>query len=162
MTVRPVGDVAIQRSQPDCMDNQFAEQRRDVDGTAPRRQRNNDTRCEIQSLHKHRPAHLDAMLDTRRNPDSPIGRHDPFALRGMHPHHSFAGINQLMPVMRVWRDHERARMPNGEATDYDPVLDNFSQLCGHLTFFRHYVAFYRETSGDSTGYDIAGPRVFPF
>ena len=84
--------------------------------------RTGDARSKIESLDQYCPCHFNAMFDTGWHPDG-AWWYDPVALSGMHPHHSLAGVDQLVPVVSVRRDHPTVEMPGGEAADHDPVLD---------------------------------------
>src|SRR5262249_44969188 len=97
--------------------------------------------CQVKCLDQNCAIHLDAMFDSRGYPDGSIGRHHPLALCGVHPHHTFTGINELMPVMDVRRDRVASEMTGCEASNDDLAVDHVRRQAVAMTLFRHSVAF---------------------
>ena len=115
---------------------------RDVYRAALRGQRARDCCGEIQGLYEDLAGHFNAVFNAGRNPDGAVGRGYPLTLFGVYPHHSFAGIDQLMPiVVRVRSDLLRVRMTDRITAHEDPVLDRLVGPGITLTLFRHCVAF---------------------
>ena len=69
-------------------------------------------------------------------PDRRLGE-DPFALTGFYPHHSFARVDKLMPVVAVGRDPLGTRMPYGKTAHHSAGLGSVLRCRGKLTLIRH-------------------------
>lgn len=72
----------------------------------------------VKRLHEYFATHLDAVLNLGRHPDRAVGGNYPVALGGVYPHHSFAGINELMPSMRMKRNLIASLVPHRKSTDW--------------------------------------------
>ena len=88
----------------DARQDQLAQQRRDVDHAARRRQGRRDRRGEIERAHRDRGRAADLVLGRGRHPHRALRRHHPGAARRGHGHHPRARIDQLMPGVTVARD----------------------------------------------------------
>jgi hypothetical protein len=111
-----------QHPEPQRFEDELAQQRRHVDDATGRGHTVDEPRAQVQGAHPHDPRHPDGVLTAGGNPHRTVRRYDPAADRGVHRHHTFGGVDQLMPVVRVALDAMVWRQPQAERTHGNGAL----------------------------------------
>ena len=143
-----IRNARIERGQIDYPQNQFAEQRRHRKHPAflVLESRRIQTGGEIQGPHGHAAPHAHPVRAAGRNEDRLAGRDHPRTPGGLHRHGAGGCVEQLMPLVSMFRQDESARKAVIHRTHHQEgfLLDGQADFGQPLARLRHSLSIYRK------------------
>src|SRR5882672_899764 len=125
------------------MENELLQQRRHVDYATVSRQSSRQPGPEVQSSHRDRAGHRNGVGNRRRYPNRPVRRHHPSAVSGAHRHHATGGVDKLVPIVEVRRDHVPCGVIVREGRYWGALISRGIKNRA-LPLFRHSLSQYRK------------------
>ena len=121
------------------MEDEFLEERQHVDHTTVSRHSSRQPRLKVKSSHRYRAGHRNGVGNCRRYPHRAIGRDNPCAVAGAYRHYSARGVDKLVSIMKMRRDHVPRDVVAGEGGDVGVAVSQAIEDCG-LPLLRHLLS----------------------
>jgi hypothetical protein len=121
------------------MEDEFLEERRHVGHTTVSRQGPRQPRLKVKSSHRYRAGHRNGVGNRRRYPNCAIGRDNPCTMAAAYRHHSARGVDKLVSVMKMQRDHVPRGIVVGESGYVGMILSQAVEDHG-LSLLQHLLS----------------------
>ena len=136
------------------MENEFAKQRRHVDHATCARQSFRQPLLKVERSHRYRSRHRDGVRNRRGDPNRAVSRHDPRTVAGAHGHHPTSGIDELIAIVKVQRDHVSGGVVVREGYDLGAAIPEAIEKRAlgrrRLPLLRHILSSYRKCADCET------------
>jgi hypothetical protein len=115
-------NAVLQHGKPASMKHEFLQQWRHIYYATVSWQGLCEAWSEVKGSHGDRARHGDGMWNGRRYPNRAVGRDDPSPGAGTHGHYSARGIDDLIAIVKVRRDHIPGRVVVGQSSNRGAVI----------------------------------------
>jgi len=115
------GDAGIEGAQPDGLQDQLAEERRDVDDAALLGKAADETIDKVEGAQGDGAGHFDAVVHGGGHPHGAMAGDYPEAGGSMDGDGSAGGVDELIPILRVGRNDGAAGEGDAESADLERV-----------------------------------------
>jgi hypothetical protein len=121
------------------MEDELLEERRHVGHTTVSPHGTREPRLKVKSSHRYRAGHRNGMGNCRRYPNCAIGRDNPCTVAGAYRHHSARGVDKLVSIMKMRRDHVPRGVVTGKGGDVGVAVSQTVEDRG-LPLLRHLLS----------------------
>ena len=111
------GDGLLQSAIAAGVEDQFTQQRGDIDHATVAWEGARQFRFEVEGAHGYHARHGDGVRDGGGDPDGAVRGHDPGAGAGADGHDSAGGVDELVAIVEVQRDNVGGGIVTGQSGD---------------------------------------------